>query len=324
MNITMRMTIAILFLYTGSLLAQPYPTKPIRMIVPFPPGSGLDIIARIVGQQLGEGLGKQVVIDNRPGAGAIVGSDIAAHATPDGYNIAMVSSSHTINASIYSKLPYDPIKDFATITLLASTPYLLIVPPALPVKSVANLIAVAKAKPGQLNYGSGGFGVASHLAAELFKTMAGVDIVHVTYKGMAQVNMDVVSGQVQMAFSTLPAALPLVKGNRVRALAVSGATRSPAAPDVPTVAESAIPGFEVNTWQGMLAPARTPVAIINKLQQEVVRVLQSPPVRERLTVEGFTIVGNSPDEFAALIKAEVEKWKRVAKAAGLKPLGLPN
>lgn len=325
MKITLPITAVLpLFLCAGILLAQPYPTRPVRMIVPFPPGSGLDIIARIVGQKVSENLGQPVVIDNRAGAGAILGTRLAAHATPDGYNVAMVSSSHTINASVYSKLPYDPIKDFTPITLLASTPYLLVVNPSLAARSVAELVALAKAKAGQVNYGSGGVGVASHLAGELFKTMSGINIVNVPYRGTAQINTAVASGQVEMAFSTLPATLPLVKAGRLRALAVTSATRFAAAPELPTVAESGIPGFEVITWQGMLAPARTPAAAIRALLHELIRALQSPPVRERLTAEGFIVVGNQPDEFAAVIKSEIQKWTRVVKAAGIKQLELPN
>lgn len=325
MKITLPSTALILLLLcTGSLLAQSYPTKPIRVIVPFPPGSGIDIIARIVNQKLSENLGQPVVIDNRAGAGGILGTRLAAHATPDGYNLAMVSASHAINASVYSKLPYDPIKDFTPITLLASTPFLLVVNPSLAVRSVAELVALAKTKSGHFNYGTSGVGVASHLAGELFKTMSGINIVMVPYRGVSQINTAVASGQVEMAFSTLSATLPLVKADKLRALAVTSATRFAAVPELPTVAESGVSGFEVITWQGVLAPAGTPAAAIRTLQHELIRALQSPPVREHLTAAGFTVVGNKPDEFAAVIKSEVEKWTRVAKAAGIKPLELPN
>ena len=300
----------------GVAPAQPYPTKPIRMIVTFPAGSGADIVARAVGQKMSESLGQQMVIDNRAGAGGIIGSDTAAKASPDGYTIVMVSAAHTINASMYRKLPYDAVKDFAPITMLASTPYLLVANPGLSAKNVAELIALAKAKPGQINYASGGVGVGSHLAGELFKTAAGVNIVNVPYKGAPQATSDVVAGQVQLSFSTMPTALPLVRSGRLRALAVTSAQRVPATPEIPTIAET-VPGFEVGTWQGLLAPAGMPKPILAKLHEHAVQAVRYPEVAERLTAQGYQTVGNTPQAFAKIIDVETAGWKSVVKAAGI-------
>jgi tripartite-type tricarboxylate transporter receptor subunit TctC len=299
--------------------AQNYPTKPIRMIVTFPAGAGSDIIARMVGQKMAESLGQQVVIDNRAGAGGIIGSDIASKSVPDGYTIVMVSSAHTINASVYTKLPYDPDRDFAPITMLASTPYLLVAHPSVPVKNVAELIALAKSKPGQINYASGGIGVGSHLAGELFKSMAGVEIVNVPYKGAPQATTDVVGGQVQLAFSTMPTALPLVRAGKLRALALTSLQRVAATPEFPTIAET-VPGFDVRTWQGLLAPPKTPAAIVAKLRDHAVRALELSDVTEKLVAQGYQTVGNKPPEFAQIITSEIARWKVVAKTAGIKPL----
>ena len=318
-------TIAIAVLAHGSwpagtsAFAQAYPTKPIRMIVTFPAGSGADIVARTAGQKMVESLGQQIVIDNRAGAGGIIGADLAAKAVPDGYTIVMVSSAHTINASMYSRLPYDPAKDFAPITMLASTPYLLVAHPSVPVKNVAELIALAKARPGQINYASGGIGVGSHLAGELFKTMTGVDIVNVPYKGAPQATADVVGGQVQLALSTMPTALPLVRAGKLRALAVTSLERVAATPEFATIAET-VPGFDVRTWQGLLAPPGTPPAIIAKLREHVIMALNAREVAERLSVQGYQTVGNTPREFAQIISSEIARWRSVVKAAGIKPI----
>ncbi|MCX7138383.1 MAG: tripartite tricarboxylate transporter substrate binding protein [Proteobacteria bacterium] len=308
-----------LALFGSGVYAQTYPTKPIRMIVTFPAGSGADIVARTAGQKMAESLGQQVVIDNRAGAGGIIGSDLAAKAIPDGYTIVMVSSAHTINASVYRKLPYDPEKDFAPITMLASTPYLLVAHPSVPIKTVADLIALAKAKPGQINYASGGIGVGSHLAGELFKTMTGVDIVNVPYKGAPQATADVVGGQVQLSLSTMPTALPLVRAGKLRAIAVTSLQRVPATPEFATIAET-VPGFDVRTWQGLLAPKGTPPAIIAKLREHAVKALEARDVNERLSVQGYQTVGNTPQEFTQIVKSEIARWKSVVKAAGIKPI----
>ena len=294
-----------LALFGSGVYAQTYPTKPIRMIVTFPAGSGADIVARTAGQKMAESLGQQVVIDNR--AGGIIGSDLAAKAIPDGYTIVMVSSAHTINASVYRKLPYDPEKDFAPITMLASTPFLLVAHPSVPIKTVADLIALAKAKPGQINYASGGIGVGSHLAGELFKTMTGVDIVNVPYKGAPQATADVVGGQVQLSLSTMPTALPLVRAGKLRAIAVTSLQRVPATPEFATIAET-VPGFDVRTWQGLLAPKGTPPAIIAKLREHAVKALEARDVNERLSVQGYQTVGNTPQEFTQIGKSEIARW----------------
>jgi tripartite-type tricarboxylate transporter receptor subunit TctC len=302
-----------------SAVAQTYPAKPIRMIVTFPAGSGADIVARTVGQKMAETLGQQIVIDNRAGAGGIIGSDLAAKAVADGYTIVMVTSAHTINASVYSKLPYDPAQDFAPITMLASTPYLLVAHPSVPAKSIAELIALAKAKPGQINYASGGIGVGSHLAGELFKLATGVDIVNVPYKGAPQATADVVGGQVQLSFSTMPTALPLVRAGKLRMLAVTSLQRVAVVADVPAIAET-VPGFDVRTWQGLLAPRGTPPAIIAKLREHAVKALGARETAERLTAQGYQTVGNTPHEFAQIVTAEIARWKSVVKAAGIKPI----
>ena len=300
-------------------LAQTFPVKSIRMIVTFPAGSGADIVARTVGQKMAESLGQQVVVDNRAGAGGIVGSELTAKAIPDGYTIVMVSSAHTINASMYTRLPDDPAKDFAPITMLASTPYLLVAHPSVPAKNVAELIALAKARPGQINYASGGVGVGSHLAGELFKNMAGVDIVNVPYKGAPQATADVVGGQVQLSLSTMPTALPLVRAGKLNGLAVTSLKRVAATPDIPAIAET-VPGFDVRTWQGLLAPLGTPPAIIGKLREHALKALAAPDVSERLTAQGYQTVGNTPQEFAQIINSEIARWKTVVKSAGIKPI----
>ncbi len=315
---------ASILIATGGLLsagagALDYPTKPIRLIVTFPAGSGADIVARTIGQKMAESLGQQVVIDNRAGAGGIIGSDIASKAVPDGYTLVMVSSAHTINASVYSKLPYDPDRDFSPITMLASTPYLFVAHPSVPAKTVAELIALARAKPGQINYASGGIGVGSHLAGELFKSMAGIDIVNVPYKGAPQATTDVVGGQVQLSFSTMPTAVPLVRGGKLRALAVTSLQRVAAFSEIPAIAET-IPGFDVRTWQALLAPPRTSPAIVNKLREHAVRALALPDVNERLLAQGYQTVGNTPQEFAKIITGEIARWKTVVKTAGIKPM----
>jgi tripartite-type tricarboxylate transporter receptor subunit TctC len=319
MRLTAVVRVVGLALFGSAVFAQTYPVKPIRMIVTFPAGSGADIVARTVGQKMAESLGQQVVVDNRAGAGGIIGSDLTAKAIPDGYTIVMVSSAHTINASMYSKLPYDPAKDFAAITMLASTPYLLVAHPSVPVKNVAELIALAKAKPGQINYASGGVGVGSHLAGELFKTMAGVDIVNVPYKGAPQATADVVGGQVQLSLSTMPTALPLVRAGKLHSLAVTSLKRVPATPEIPAIAET-VPGFDVRTWQGLLAPLGTPPAIIAKLQEHALKALSAPDVTERLTAQGYQTVGNTPQEFTQTINTEIARWKTVVKTARIKPI----
>lgn len=292
-----------------------YPVKPVRVIVVFPPGSGTDIASRTVAQELTEAFGKQFVIDNRPGAGGMIGTEIAAHSAPDGYTLLAVSSSYTINPSVYAKVPYDPKRDLQPISLIASTPYLMIAHPSLHAKTVADVIALAHAKPGALSYAAGGVGVGSHLAGELFKVMAKVDIVMVPYKGAPQATADVVAGQVQLGFGTMPTALPLVKAGKLRALGVTSEKRTSAAPDIPAIAEFGLPQFDVQTWFGILAPAKTPAALTNRIQHAIAEAVKKERVRDRLVAQGYEIVGSTPEQFAALINKEIEKWAMVVKLA---------
>lgn len=307
----------------NSVAAQsnpPYPTKPIRMVVPSSPGSGPDIMARAIGQALTESLGQPVVIDDRPGAGGIIGSEAAAKSPPDGYTLIMSNAgAHTVNASLYAKLPYDPIRDFAAVTLVAMAPNILIVPPTLPARSVKELIALAKAKPGELTFGSGGNGSTAHLSGELFKSMAGINIVHVPFKGSPGAVIAVIAGQISMAFPNIPPALPQVRSGKLKALAVTTAKRSAALPDLPTVAESGLPGYEATAWFGVLAPAGTPSSIIAQLNAAIVRSLHTREMRERLIAEGTEPVGNTPEQFAQIVRNDIAKWAKVVKSSGARP-----
>jgi tripartite-type tricarboxylate transporter receptor subunit TctC len=300
--------------------AQPtYPQKPIRLVVPFPPGGGTDILARLFGQKLSETLGQPIIIDNRGGAGGTIGTDIAAKAPSDGYTLILVSGSHAINPGLYQKLPYDSVNDFAPITQIATSPGILVVNPSLPVKSVKDLIALARAKPGQINYASAGSGTPPHLAGELFKVMAKIDMVHVPYKGNAPAFTDVIGGQVSLIFPTMPYAMPFIKFGKLRPIAVTSAKRSPAAPDIPTIAESGLPGYEATSWYGILAPARTPPQIVTRLHEVLVSVIGAPDMKDKLAAQGLDPVGNTPQQFAAVIKSEIAKWAKVVKASGAKP-----
>ncbi len=294
-----------------------YPMKPIRIIVPFAPGGPNDILARLVGQKLTESWGKQVIIDNRPGGGTIIGTDLAAHATPDGYTLLMVSTSHAVNVSLVKKLPYDTLRDFAPVVRLASSPNVLVVNPSLPVNSVRELIALAKAKPGAINYASGGTGTATHLAGELLCILGGVQMAHVPYKGASPATIDLLSGAVSWMFGTILPTLPHVKAGRLRAIAVSGSRRSAALPDVPTVAET-LTGFEASSWYGIFTTAKTPRDIVAQLNRESVRIVESPEMRDYLVREGSEPVGGSPEDFAAYFKSEISKWARVIRDAGIK------
>ncbi|WP_345246878.1 tripartite tricarboxylate transporter substrate binding protein [Pigmentiphaga soli] len=302
-----------LALSATAVYSQDYPNKLIRLVVPFPPGGGTDIVARTVAAKLGETLHTSVVVDNRPGAGGTIGTEIVSRAEPDGYTLALVSGSHVINPSIYPKLPYDTLRDFAPVTLLVSAPAVLVVNKSLPVDTVQDLIKLAKSKPGTLFFASAGVGTPPHLAGELFKTMAGIDIVHVPYKGNAQVLTDTVSGQVSFTFPTLPSAMPYVKNGTLRALGVTSTHRSPSAPEVPTIAESGVPGYDATSWYGVVAPAGTPPEIVDKLHDAMAGSLKQPDVRKVLTDLGLEAVGNSPAEFSAQIKTEIEKWATVVK-----------
>ncbi|HEX7272235.1 MAG TPA: tripartite tricarboxylate transporter substrate binding protein [Casimicrobiaceae bacterium] len=299
--------------------AQTYPAKPIRLVVPFPPGGTTDILARDVGERLTEALGQPVVIDNRPGAAGNVGSDLVAKSAPDGYTLLMCTvSTHAINPSLYSNIPYDHIKDFVPVVLVARVPNVLEVNPGVPVNTVADLIKLAKEKPGQLNFASSGSGTSIHLSGELFKTMAGVDMVHVPYKGSAPAVADLMGGQVQLMFDNLPSSLQQIKAGKLRAIAVTSAQRSPALPDIPTIAESGLPGFEATSWFGVLAPAKTPPAIVNLLNITLDKWLQSPEGKAKLIAQGALPAGGTPEQFAAYIQSETEKWAKVVKASGAK------
>ena len=299
--------------------AQTYPTKPVRIIVPFPPGQASDVIARLVGQKMSENLGQQVVVDNRVGAGGNIGSDMGAKAPPDGYTLTMATAALPISASVYAKLPFDPVKDFATVTLMTVTPLVLIVHPALPVRNVKELVALARSRPGQLNFASSGMGTSHHLSGEMLRTVTGVNIVHVPYKGSQAAHIDLMSGQVAMMFDNILPVRPMVQAGKLKALAVTTPQRSPALPDVPTIAEAGLPNFEAVAWFGMLAPAGTPRDIVTKLNGEIVRVLKLPDVNERLSGMGAIVVGSTPDEFATWMRNEVAKWAKVVKAAGVQP-----
>ena len=313
--------LAALFTWAAaSANAQPaYPLKTIRYVVPFPAGGPLDIVARSIGQELTKSWNQPVIVDNRPGAGGNIGADLVAKAPPDGYTILMGAvSTHAINVTLYSKLPYDPIKDFAPVTLITSVPNVLVVHPSLPVKTVADLIALAKARPGQLNYASGSTGSAGHLAGELFDSMAGVKMTHIPYKGAAPAVIDLIAGHVSLMFDNLSSALPNIKAQRVRAIAVTTLKRSPLVPELPTISESGLRGFDVSTWFGIFAPAGTPPDIVGRLNGEIVRILHTNEMRERLALLGAEPIGNKPDEFAAFIKAEIPKYAKVIKASGAK------
>lgn len=299
--------------------ADEYPSKSIRLVVPFAPGGGSDITARVVAQKLGEALGQPVVVDNRPGAGGNLGTDQVAKAPPDGYTLVLgVIGPISINVSLFSNLPYDPERDLAPITKAVSVTNILVVNPKLNVRTVAELIALAKSRPDTMNFASGGAGTAGHLAGELFKSMAGVKITHIPYKGSGPALNDLIGGQVDMFFDNMPAAWPHVQAGRLQALGVATAQRSSAAPQLPTIAESGLPGFQAENWYGFLAPAGTPKPIIERLNKEIVRILNTPDVKEKLASLGAEVVGNSPEQFAKEIRDEIPKWRKVIEASGAK------
>ena len=297
-----------------------YPTKPVRLIVAFPPGGSTDIIARLVGQRLGERLGQQVIIDNRGGAGGTIGTELAARANPDGYTLTMgTTSTHVIAPAAYTNLKYDPIKDFAPITLVASTPYLLVLNPGVKATNLKEFIALVKSQPGKLNYASAGAGSTTHLAMEMLKHAAGIDIVHVPYNGNGPAGTAVLGGQVQALFGSMPAVLPQAQSGKLRPIAVGTTKRSPALPDVPSVAESGFPGFEVSLWLGFFAPKGTPVSILNRLHSELVRIALSPEMKAQFERNGAEPATNASSiELERLIRAELEKYSKVIKAANIK------
>jgi len=294
--------------------AADYPAKPIRFIV----GPGPDVLARIVGQKLTDAWGQQVVVDQRPGAGGIIAADTAANAAPDGYTLFLTTGAYTVNAVYYTKLPYELTRDFAPVSLLASIQFLLVVHPSVPAKSVEELIQLARAKPGQLNCASSGTATTAHLGCEMLKSMGRIDIVHVPYKGVAPALIDVLGGQVQMFFAVMQAGLPHVRGGKLRALAVSGTRRAQAAPELPTVAESGIPGFAFDSWNGVHVPTRTPRAIIARLNAELAKTVKLPDVRGRMLDLGLEPVGNAPEEFASFVKADLARWAKVIREANIR------
>jgi tripartite-type tricarboxylate transporter receptor subunit TctC len=298
--------------------AQNYPHKTIRMIVPFPAGGPTDVIARMVGQKLTESTGQAVVIDNRGGSGGNIGADIVAKSAPDGYTLLMAIVSHAINPSLYSKLPYDPVKDFAPITRAGAATIVFVAAPALGVKSIKDLIALAKARPREINFGSPGSGTPHHLAGELLKTTAGIDLIHIPYKGAAPAVADLLGGQVNTVFVSLPAALPHIKAGKLVGLGVTSPGRSAVAPELPTFAEAGLGGYALENWYGALAPARTPRDVIMKLNFEIVKALQLAEVKERLASQGFETITSTPEEFAAYLKSEIVKWAKIVKASGAK------
>lgn len=312
---------ALLASATGVFAQTPgdaYPAKSIRLIVPFAPGGGTDITARTIAQKLTERLGQQVVADNRPGANGTIGVDIASKSPPDGYTLSMISSSHSVNVSLFKKLPYDLANDLAPITQATSQPYALVVHPSLPVKSVKELIALARAKPGSLNYGSSGTGGLSHLSGALLASLAKIDIVHIPYKGGSPAMIDVIAGQIQMLYSTILQSHAHLKSGKLRGLAVTTAKRSPAEPNLPTMQEAGVPGYEVAGWYGVVAPAKVPQPILEKLNREIVEILRSPDVGPRLAADGSEPVGSSREAFGAHIRSEIAKWNKLVKEANIR------
>jgi tripartite-type tricarboxylate transporter receptor subunit TctC len=299
--------------------AQGYPSKPIRFVVPYPAGGPLDTVARLLAQKVGEAVKQPVVVDNKPGAGGNIGADIVAKSPPDGYTILMGAvATHAINPTLYASIPYDPVRDFTPITQVASTPNVLVVNPAVPAHDVKGFIAHAKANPGKLNFGSGSTGSAGHLAGELFNTLAGVKMTHVPYKGAAPAMQDLLGGRIDLMFDNLASSLAQVRAGKIRALAVTTAGRSALAPELPTIAESGLPEFDVSTWFGVFAPAGVPREVVERLHAEFTRALAAPEVREKMLALGAEPVGNRPDEFAAFIRREAEKYARLVKASGAK------
>jgi tripartite-type tricarboxylate transporter receptor subunit TctC len=299
--------------------AQGYPSKPVRLIVPYPAGGTTDIIARVAAQQLSERLKQPFVVENKGGANGAIGSAEVARAPADGYTLLMgTASTHGINSAVYKTLPYDAVKDFAPVTIVASTPNIIAVHPSVPAKNLQELLALAKAQPGKLNYGSTSLGGSPHMSAELLKMMAHIDMLHVPYKGAAPMLTDLMGGQVQVGFDNLPSTINFVRSGKVRAIAVTTAQRWPGAPEIPTVAESGVPGYEVSGWFGLLAPAGTPPAVLKTLQQAIAEAVKQPEVNKQMLDLGALPVANTPEAFAALVQADVAKWREVVKSTGVK------
>ena len=309
---------ALLIGAAGSMRAQDYPTRTVRFIVPYVPGGGVDFVGRTLAQKLSDSWGQPVIVDNRPGGGTNIGSELVARAAPDGYTLLIGGVPNTVNVTLYPKLSYDLIRDFAPVILLDTAPNVLAVHPLVPAKSVRELIALAKAHRGALTYASAGIGSSNHLSGELFRTMAQIEIVHIPYKGGGAAVTDLLGGHVTMYFGTTPSTMPHVRSGKLRALGVTTAKRTRAAPDVPTIAESGLPGYEQSAWHGLLAPAATPQTIIATLHAEVLRVLRSQDVTDRFAVQGIEVIGSLPAEFAVFIKQDIAKYEKLVKTAGIR------
>ena len=318
-NLLSRVCVCAVLLVAGAASAQSYPAKPVRMIVPFVPGGNTDIIARVFAPRMGELLGQQIVVENRGGAGGVIGTEAVARAAPDGYVILMVSAGHTINPAMVKKLPYDSIRDFTPISIIADVPTAFVVHPSLPAKSVKEFIAIARARPGEINYSSAGVGTVGHLSAELLSSMAKIRLVHVPYKGTGQAMVDLVAGQVQMQFPSMPAALQHVHTGRLRMIAQTGKQRSAAAPAIATMEEAGLPGFVVSSGFGLMAPAGTQRPVIDTLHAALVKALNDPKVKDNLAKQGAEVVGSTPEEYDQFNRAEIAKWIQVAAAAGIVP-----
>ncbi len=310
---------ALLLVSAISVYGEDYPSKPVRLIVPFAPGGGNDTVARAIAEQLSTSLRQPVIVDNRAGAGGILGAEFAAKSSPDGYTLFLGGvGSHAVNPNLHTKLPYDPIKDFVPIILIASAPSVLVVHPSVPANTIQEFAALVKANPGKLNYASNGNGSSAQLAAAMYESMAGVQMVHVPYKGLAPALVDLLGGEVQAMFSSIVAIIPYIRARRLRALAVTGKNRCPLLPNVPTLAESGLPGYEAGSWYGILAPAGTPRDIVMKLNAEIVKALKQPNVHERFASEGAEVIGSTPEEFAARIKAELARMGKVIRDSGIR------
>jgi len=310
------LTSVMALLFAGPILAQSFPAKPVRVVVPYPPGGPTDIVARVLFQQVAEATGQQFLIDNRAGAGGNIGAELVAKSPPDGYTVLIGTTAHAINMSLFKNLGYDVQKDLMPVSLLTQGPLVLIAHPQFPASTVKEVIELAKTKPGGLNFASSGNGQSTHLSAELFNTMAGIKMAHVPYKGSAPALTDVMSGQVDVMFDTTLSAMPFVKAGKLKAIGLTSAVRSPAAPDVPTIAESGLPGYEVFAWNGVLVPTGTPKAIIQQLNDHIRKAMLLPQVKDKFSAQGFAASWNSPESFGVFLKTEVDKWSRTVKASG--------
>ena len=314
-----RLLIAMLLSVAASAFAQAYPSRPVRLVVPCAPGGSADLVARLIGQKLGESWGQQVVVENKGGGSGMIGNDFVAKSAPDGYTLTVgTMGPFSVNPTLFEKMPYDPVRDFAPITLTGIASHVLVANPSVPPRTVGELIALARAKPGQLTFASSGTGNATHLTFELFKSTAGIDIVHVPYKGGGPAMADLVGGQVAFSFASMPSALPYVQAGRLRAIAVGGAHRSPLFPEVPTVAEAGLAGFVSEDWQGILAPAKTPAGVVAKLNADLVRVLHTPEMKAKLAGAGFDVKTSTPREFARFIRSDTAKWAAILKRSATK------